>query len=903
MNKIDKEFLINTFPSDTLQSVQDALFELLHISMSVKRPDGSHVTESRYAHDFCAKYVRGSELGASRCEACDLEALRFAGEAEDAEVYECHNGLLEFAIPFRIDDAYVGAFFGGQVFEKRPDDEELRAKAIELGINPEAYIEASRAVPVLSRADMTKIGHVLHVISQLMTQLAFIGYSMKMTSDEASREAHMKSDFLANMSHEIRTPMNAVIGMAEMALREDMTPAAREYINQIKTSGQSLLTIINDILDFSKIESGKMDISLAEYDPMSLAQDVANVITTRIGHKELELVIDIDPLLPHQLMGDSIRIKQVITNLANNAVKFTESGQVSLEIGFRRVDDRNIILICHVKDTGIGIKPEDLGKLFQSFNQVDSKRNRNVEGTGLGLAISKQLVELMNGSIHVKSEYGSGSDFYFELPQIVLDNAPSITLKDPSSAVSLLYAQNPYLANSLSRDIDRFRVRSNHVSTPEELVMELSSGPNFVFIEEACYSRGIAELVPQYPKITWVLLVKDADQKRELPANVLELRRPVYALNLGIIFNHEDLYGEEQNEAFVVDYAAPDASVLIVDDNEINLTVAEGLIQPLRMQVDTALSGKEALDRIVKKHYDIVFMDHMMPGMDGIETTRMIRQSFPNYNDVPIIALTANAMEETKALFLTEGMNDFIAKPVEVAVIIRKIKQWLPDSKIIPVDHTVGGAHSALNEEDTRLMDGLKSIMTINVKAALKMIGSDTLYLKIVRDYYRTAEKKANAIRKAIDREDYQTFKIETHSLKSSSRQIGAMELSDQAAALEKAANEGNISFMKYNTDALLSAYLQLYSRLKPFCEDPKGEDGVALTPIDPEELRASLTAMTEALENLDMDILEEEMKKISAHRYSPTGAKAIERLQHAIEDYDIDACEANIKLLQGLHK
>ncbi len=280
------------------------------------------------------------------------------------------------------------------------------------------------SVPVIEKNKLENAALFLYTLTSALSSIAYHKYIMKEANIEIEKAANMKSDFLANTSHELRTPMNAVIGMAEMALREEMSPTAKNYLNQIKAAGKSLLTIINDILDFSKIESGKMDIVAGEYDPASLIYDVATIISTRIDRDDVEFVLDINPNIPRMLCGDMVRIKQIITNLANNAAKFTKVGQICLKYDYETVSADTINLLFSVSDTGIGIKPEDIGKLFKSFQQIDSKRNRNIEGTGLGLAISKQLVNLMNGDISAESVYGEGSTFSFSIPQKVVDADP-----------------------------------------------------------------------------------------------------------------------------------------------------------------------------------------------------------------------------------------------------------------------------------------------------------------------------------------------------------------------------------------------------------------------------------------------------------------------------------------------
>lgn len=362
--------LTDLFDMETLQRMQDTFSSALGISTGISDENGVALTKHVSNCEFCSKYTKGSQEGLKRCQLCDKRGAELAMKNGGMKLYTCHAGLKDYAVSIIVEGKCIGSILGGQVLDKPLPEEKVRAYAEELGIPQEEYVEAARKIPIVSEEKLTSTVKFLHNIVDLLFQMAYERYKTLQMNSEIEREAHMKSDFLANMSHEIRTPMNAVIGMAEMALREELPPPARRYIKQIMASGKTLLTIINDILDFSKIESGKMDINLAEYDPFSIVKDISGVIMTRIGEKKLEFLVDVAPDIPRQLMGDSIRIRQIIINLANNAVKFTKTGYVYLAIGYERISEREIMLKVLVEDTGIGNKKGGYGKTISVFPAV-----------------------------------------------------------------------------------------------------------------------------------------------------------------------------------------------------------------------------------------------------------------------------------------------------------------------------------------------------------------------------------------------------------------------------------------------------------------------------------------------------------------------------------------------------
>lgn len=871
---------------DILQRVQDAFSKMTGIAALTTDLNGVAVTKGSNFSDFCMNHTRKSAIGCTRCEQCDKYGAELALEQGKSITYFCHAGLVDFAAPIMANGKMIGCFIGGQVLTEAPDEDKVRKIADEIEVNQEDYLEAAGKVNIIPKENIDKAAEFLYTIAEILSEITYSRYLVFRAKEEVEKAANMKSDFLANMSHEIRTPMNAVIGMAEMALRENLPQNAREYIGEIKSSGKSLLTIINDILDFSKIESGKMNIVQVEYEPMSIVNDVTNIIMTRLEDKDVEFILDVDPDIPHKLYGDNERIKQIILNLTNNAVKFTRRGQVILHMGFERSEAENILLKVEVEDTGIGIKKEDMEKLFQSFQQLDSKRNRNIEGTGLGLAISKQLLSLMNGDIHVESEYEKGSVFSFELPQKVLDDTPSISVKAKKDIVVAGMIENEFVKKQLRASALRLGVQYKDIGNEDDIAGLYDKGVSHFFVESSLFSERVRCFMETNPQITAVLITNPGESVSHVMKNIRVVKKPVYTLNLAMIFNNENLHYDSRGQDVEFDFVAPEANVLIVDDNAINLTVAEGLLEPLKMKVDTATSGKEAIEKISGQRYDMIFMDHMMPDMDGVETTHIIRQFHKEYDNVPIIALTANAVDGTMEMFLKEGMNDFVAKPIELKLLISRVKRWLPTEKI----QKVNAQEQSIPREKTH---ELPEIGNLDVESAYQLLGSEKLFWSVLKDYYRVIEQKASLIKGMEESENWPAYTIEVHALKSASRQIGAKELAEKAAALEKAGNEKNASMIHEETDSMLGMYCAYLPVLQPFFEEErtvKADDEKEWITL---EIRTDLFhQLREAMDDLDMDAMEETVLKLEKFRFTEEEEGLLPQLMEAVENIDVEKCE-----------
>ena len=729
----------------------------------------------------------------------------------------------------------------------------------------------------------SKVGtlYILHDNTNTITRIK----AMERANEELERASRMKSDFLANMSHEIRTPMNAVIGMAEIAIREDDHSRIIDSLLQIQSSGKNLLNIINDILDYSKIESGKMEIMEEDYVPFTELQEIVNILSTRIGDKNLELYMLTKGILPHKLHADAMRIRQIIINLANNAIKFTKEGSVVIVIRCDPAGEGMVEMTVHVLDTGIGIRKEDIGKLFVSFQQLDSKRNRKVEGTGLGLAISQKLVQAMGGTIGVESEYGKGSDFWFKIPVKVTDPANDIKIEKADEKYAFVINEKDILVHEFVDEMENLRVNCRMIRSLDEYVP--TGRKDYIFIEEYLYIESTRKFFTEHPDVTGVVLVGLSSEFKPAEKNVHIMHRPETTMNMVNILNgiYTDYRLVDRKKAFTIDFTAPDANILVVDDNAINISIVEGLIAPMKLKIEEADGGRQAIEKALNKDYDIIFMDHMMPEIDGVDATRQIREAREKEGrkQPVIIALSANAMEEARKLFAEAGMNDFVAKPVDVRILTAKIKEWLPPEKIIEKVETV--------EEDTGSEIDKVTIKVdeIDVETAVKGFGSAALFEKIAKEYYITGEGKLADIRESFTNEDWEGYTIKVHALKSSSRQIGAMALGDEAEALEKAGKAGDIETIRAETEPLLQHFAGLLNKMKEFCEDKEELSDKPL--IDKELLDSLLSDMEEACDDLDMDRMEGIRDKLSEYSYDEAVAGFIKTLSRAVSDMDTDIC------------
>ena len=603
-------------------------------------------------------------------------------------------------------------------------------------------------------------------------------------SAEASSEA--KTSFLANMSHEIRTPINAIIGMDEMIIRESKEAGIIRYANNIRNASKTLLSLINDILDFSKVESGKMEIINSNYQVSSMLNDLVNMIQSRASDKSLELILDIDEQLPCELYGDEVRLRQIITNLLTNAVKYTKEGSVTLKIRVTKLENSIGRLDVAVIDTGIGIRKEDQGKLFDSFQRVDEAKNHNIEGTGLGLALTKYLLEAMGSKLLLESEYGKGSAFYFGLEQKIVDDTP------------------------------------------------------------------IGDYQKMYEK------------------------------------------SRQENERYRESFQAPDAQILVVDDTRMNLEVCKGLLKKTKVQIDVAESGAECLQMCEQKEYHLILLDHKMPHMDGVECLQRIRQQEEGLNtNTTVIALTANAITGAKEYYLKNGFDDYLSKPVQGEKLEQLLCQYLPSELLLSPEEATIASYETMSTE-------VPEIIGIDEEDALSYAGeSQEEYLKNLKLYLEEYDSKRTQIQEAFEKDDWENYQILAHSIKSTSRLIGANDMSLLAKSMEEAAAKRNAIRIRGDHEVFMDQYERLCQRIKVAVANVVMTSNVPeLKPVTKDEMHELISHMKTSVDEFDMSALHDQLEQLIGYDYLKN---VKDHMQEAVENFDYDAISTQVEVLENL--
>ncbi|MBP3475350.1 MAG: response regulator [Lachnospiraceae bacterium] len=610
---------------------------------------------------------------------------------------------------------------------------------------------------------------------------------------KAAKKAEGARDiFLANMSHELRTPINTILGLNELIIRESQDEAIKEYALDIRQAGNILLTLVSDILDFSKLEAGQLQLKEGIYDVSSLLNDLINSISIQLRKKKLDLVLDIANDIPYKLMGDEIHIRQIISNLLSNAVKFTEEGRVTLHLGWKQLEDDAIEIDVIVKDTGIGIKEQDMPKLFGAFQRMDSTVRSSGKRTGLGLAITNRLVEMMGGKLEVQSVYGKGSAFAFKLVQHVVDKEP------------------------------------------------------------------LGDFEKQY---------KESLRSRE---------------------NYQQKF------------IAPLGRILIVDDNAMNLAVAQGLLKQTRLQIDVANSGEECLALIKRKTYHLICLDHMMPVMDGVQTLHAIRAMEGNPSrDIPVIALTANAVAGAREFYINEGFQDYLTKPIDADKFENMLIEYLPDNVVyLTEDQDMGRDYE---KEDAEMALSIKEsqlyMIGFNIRNGLKyMNGDKALYGKVLLDFHTILKEKEEALQDFLKKGDMPGYAIIVHSLKGNARNVGADDLADEAFTLEKMSKAGQLEDVEVRSPILFSMMRTMRESLKVYLDHEektestkKVEEDTLIKKITEDEWKKALQELADRLDDFDSDSANEKIIELKKYERPESDQKMLRLCEKAVKDYAYD--------------
>ncbi|KAB8052137.1 response regulator [Janthinobacterium rivuli] len=777
--------------------------------------------------------------------------------------------------------------------------------------------DLSSVIEVTSRDET---GELLQALKDMSTSLA-VEQDLRHAVEVAEDATKMKSDFLANMSHEIRTPMNGIIGMTHLALQTELTSTQRNYLEKVESASKNLLAIIDDILDFSKIEAGKMAFEKVDFFLEDVLAQIADLSVMRAQDKGLELLFDIAPDVPNALQGDPLRLGQVLINLTNNAIKFTDKGEIVVTIRLQQLEEHAAVLRVDVRDTGIGLTPPQRSKLFQAFTQADTSTTRHHGGTGLGLTISKRLVEMMEGEIDLVSEAGVGSTFFFtarfglaavprdSLPQLqhqqqfqglrvlVVDDNPSAREIFVSMLTALGFEARAVFGGVLAIGAV---AQARAEGRPYGLVLMDWKMPGMNGLDALAGIRADAAGIDATPACIMVTAfhreaLLEAARQRDLPLDGV-LNKPVSASTLldQIAFVFGGVTGQSRKTQRQSSYrdderALRGAWLLLVEDNEVNQEVAQHILNDAGIRVDIASNGAIALAKIEDNAYDGVLMDCQMPVMDGYQATRKLRQD-PRYSNLPVIAMTANAMVGDKEKCLDAGMNDFIAKPIDVAQLFGTLARW-----IAPATPQAMTAVAAQPEAELPVIAGLKM-----AEAMRRVGGNAALMRKLLDRFVETQFDAMQRIVAAIENNQLETAIREAHTLKGLAGNIGAGGLADSAARVEHLLSLGSHDGLPQALAACTLALDELVPKIvlamqsRGHVAEAGGAAQAHVAPVDRARLEAGLRELSQLLQQDDAQAVKH-LDGIGPVLVAAGQAEHARQLKRMLGQYDFEGALAQL--------
>ena len=687
--------------------------------------------------------------------------------------------------------------------------------------------------------------------------------------NELENATSARRNFLANMSHEIRTPINAIKGLSELLALTKLSDAQNNYVQNIIISTNSLLGIVNDVLDFTKIDSDSAELIEGDYSMSTLVTEICSVMSARTAEKGLKLFVELSPSLPSLLKGDDVRIKQIMINLLGNAVKYTNEGYVLFRVYGENTRDGKIDIVCVIEDTGVGIKEEDISRLFLPFSRVDILSHRNISGTGLGLSISRKLANNMGGHISVESVYEKGSAFTVRFPQGISDPKPLASVDNPEAKNVLTLTESGRAENCLSDMLNEFNVKNENAQGRELGVLERVGYTHCIY-DDSLPQDTLRHLQARMPDCIFIV-IKDMRYAMEQSKNYdAVLFNPLLVTELAKALNKTP--HKETIERNIDTFALSNTHVLIVDDNEINLLVAGEILKSYKADVTYANDGFEAIDICKDTKFDMIFMDHMMPGIDGIETTIEIRNGKGINSKTPIVALTANIAPEMREKYIACGMEDFIGKPLEISNLSCVLRRLLPKEKIVAMKDAIAP------REDADKLDCSSSETMVRIIASFDAFGmyvSDVmreiendygLYLKRMEWVRYELNPLVKKMRRQVSDKKWDEFADDIGILANKIYDVGARDCAGRARNLNRAAKDNNADYILGDFFSLMDNMYMLQKKMEVAVPMIKGELDTNVPFGDRNYCLGLLRDTLTALENRNIDTVWALMESLSCY-------------------------------------